>query len=75
MTLYTQTFIHINTNDNSSPQRTTESRCVSMSFFQELLYHDSLKAYVTKHMTQGSCMPEPPMVSYVEYLCRHVSSL
>ena len=26
-------------------------------------------------MTQGSCMLEPPVVSYVEYLCRHVSSL
>ena len=56
-------------------QRTTESRCVSMSFLQELLHHDSLKAHITKHMTQGSSMPEPPIVSYVEYLCRHVSSL
>ena len=66
MTLNTQTFIHINTNDNSSPLRTTEPRCVSMSFLKELLHHDSLKAHITKYMTQGSCMPEPPMVSYVE---------
>ena len=74
MALYTQTFIHINTNDNSSPLRTTESKCVSV-FFIRTVHNDSLKAHITKHMTQGSCMPEPPMVSYVEYLCRHVSSL
>ena len=55
--------------------RTTESKCVSVSFFVRTVHYDSLKAHRTKHMIQGSCMLEPPIVSYVEYLCRHVSSL
>ena len=66
MTLNTQTFIHINTNDNSSPSEPQNLDVLVCPFFQELLHHDSLKAHITKHMTQGSCMPEPPMVSYVE---------
>ena len=65
MTLNKQTFIHINTNDNSPPLRTTESKYVSVSFIRTVHY-DSLKAHITKYMTQGSCMLEPPMVSYVE---------
>ena len=38
------------------------------------LHFDSLKAHITKHMTQGSCMLEPPIVSYLEIImqtCKH----
>ena len=39
--------------------RATESKC-------SIVHNDSLKAHITKHMIQGSCMLEPPIVSYVE---------
>ena len=63
MTLNTQTFIHINTNYNSSP---SENQSVLVCPFIRTVHNDSLKAHITKHMNQGSCMLEPPMVSYVE---------
>ena len=43
-----------------------QNQSVLVCPFIRTVHYDSLKTHITKHMTQGSCMPEPPMVSYVE---------